>query len=282
MRRLSLTLLVLVHCGASAAFGQSSSRYFPVDHRTPGVAAYWNTAVDPNRCCKMQVTEFLLPAGGEIALLQPGAESALPAPAQGELQVGCTYRARIRGMADFPGIELYPTIELLDHLHAPSGKEREFPVPIEFTAADIEAALQNRLVTKVIYLEQPDLAFPEAQKGGPRTTDYSPRANLMQAADELGRPIAIVRLGGRVPDLANPEPGFYGDGPAAVLSPTPAESPTSSKPSTRRPDDLAVVPTSPRRESPYYDTEEAGQPAANDTPAAASSTARPFPASITR
>jgi len=250
--------MILLHCGISAAYGQSSKRYFPVDHRSPGVAAYWNTAIDPNRCCMMQVVEFLLPAGGEIAILQSGSESALPAPAQGDLQIGCTFRSRISGMTDFPGIELYPTIEMLDHLHAPPGKEREFPVPLEFTAEDIEAALQNRLVTKVIYLEQPDLAFPQAQVGGPRTTNYSPRANLMQAADELGRPIAIVRLGGRLPDLAHPEPGFFGDGPAVILAPSPAKASASSKVELPKPNDLAALPKAPplRRESPWYDAEE--------------------------
>lgn len=272
MRRLLPTLVLLIHCGLSAAYGQESNRYFPVDHRTPGVAAYWNTAIDPNRCCQMQVTEFLLPAGGEIAILQPGAESALPAPAQGELQVGCTYRARISGMTDFPGIELYPTIEMLDHLHAPAGKEREFPVPVEFTAEDIEMALQNRLVTKVIYLEQPDLAVPESQQGGPRVTNFAPRVNLMQRADELGRPIAIIRLGGRIPNLANPEPGFFGDGPAAVLSPSPDKaSKTTQAPAASG--EFAALPAAPplRRESPYYDAED------TDTAPAQTAGAPPFP-----
>ena len=41
---------------------------------------------------------------------------------------------------------------------------------------------------------------------------------VLELAQRDGRPVAIVRLGGRTPDLARPEPGFYGDpAPIAVV-----------------------------------------------------------------
>lgn len=217
MRWTVTSLAVLVQLGVTAVHAQQSNRYFPLDHRSPGKAAVWNTTIDPARCGRVQPVEITVPDGGQVGVLNTAAEVA--SPAQADLEVGRTYRLKVSGLTEYPGVELYPSVEMIDHLHAPAGLEHEYPVPIEITIEDIDAALQNRLVTKVIYLEQSDIAFPEAQEGGPRVTEFSPRANLMQKADERGRPVAIVRLGGRLPDLRNPDPSFLGTGREVKLAP---------------------------------------------------------------
>ena len=133
------------------------------------------------------------------------------------MRVSSIYRLRISDLADFPGVELYPTVELLDRLHPPRGREIEFAIPIALTAQEIGFALQGRLVTKVIYLEQPDRAAPVRNANAARTRVADPRDNALAAADEAGRPMVIVRLGGRLPDAAAPEPGFYGTGAPVQL-----------------------------------------------------------------
>jgi hypothetical protein len=217
MRCSIATLAVLIQLGVSAAQAQESPRYFPLDHRVPGQAAHWNTMIDRSRCGKVQPVEITVPEGGQVSILN--ATDDVSSPAQADLEVGRTYRIKISGLVEYPGVEFYPSVELIDHLHAPAGLEHEFAVPIEITLEDIDAAVQNRLVTKVIYLEQPELAFPASQEDGPRVTEFSPRANLLQAADERGRPVAIMRLGGRQPDLRNPDPGFLGTGREVTLMP---------------------------------------------------------------
>lgn len=217
MRRSFTSLAVLVQLGVTAAHAQELPRYFPLDHRTPGKAAAWNTVIDPSRCGRIQPVEITTPGGGEVTVLNADVTAA--APVQADLEVGRSYRLRISNLTDFPGIEVYPSIEMLDHLHAPPGLEKDFAVPIEITAEDVEAALQNRLVTKVVYLEQPDIAIPKPQSGGLHTTDFAGDVNLLEAADYRGRPIAIIRLGGRQPDLHNPDPAFLGNGRAVQLSP---------------------------------------------------------------
>jgi hypothetical protein len=142
------------------------------------------------------------------------------------------YRLKLASLPEFPGVELYPTVELIDRLHPPCGREAEFPVPIAFTEQELRSAIQGRLVTKVVYLEQPDRAIPERGSNASRTRIARPRENALAAADEAGRPMAIVRLGGRLPDPRAPEPEFFGHGgPIEILAlpPEPAQ-PEESQP----------------------------------------------------
>jgi hypothetical protein len=231
MRRHALHLLIALQAGASIAAAEvpASKRHFPVDVRRPGMAAQWNLAIDPTRQGQMQVCEVAMPNGGTAELYQPsGTLSPLTGVNRALLQVGGTYRFKVSGLPDLPGVEVYPTVELIDHLHAPPGSEQEFPVPLEITAADVLAASQSRMVTKVIYLEQPDLALPVPQEAGLHTTDFSASANLMQVADERGRPVAIVRIGGRVPDARNPDPAFFSTNGAVIVTELPGKANTAA------------------------------------------------------
>lgn len=200
------------------------------------MAAQWNLAIDPTRQGQMQVCEVAMPNGGTAELYQPsGTLSPLSGVNRALLQVGGTYRFKISGVPNLPGVEVYPTVELIDHLHAPPGSEQDFPVPLEITAADIEAASQNRMVTKVIYLEQPDLAIPEPQENGLHTTDFSASTNLMKVADERGRPVAIIRIGGRTPDARNPDPAFFSTNGAVIVTEIPGKASTKTTASVSRP-----------------------------------------------
>ena len=231
MRRHALHLLIALQAGASIAAAEvpASKRHFPVDVRRPGMAAQWNLAIDPTRQGQMQVCEVAMPNGGTAELYQPsGTLSPLTGVNRAVLQVGGTYRFKVSGLPDLPGVEVYPTVELIDHLHAPPGSEQEFPVPLEITAADVLAASQSRMVTKVIYLEQPDLALPVPQETGLHTTDFAASANLMQVADERGRPVAIVRIGGRVPDARNPDPAFFSTNGAVIVTELPGKASTKN------------------------------------------------------
>jgi hypothetical protein len=145
------------------------------------------------------------------------------------LLVGPVYRLRLSDMPDFPGVELYPSIEMIDKLHPPAGREAEFPVVIPFTEEELISAAEGRLVTKVIYLEQPNRASlqPAGKGKAVPPVRVSSRDNPLEVADIHGRPLAIVRVGGRVPDTNRPEPGFFGSGyPVMMIErPAPKEAP---------------------------------------------------------
>lgn len=221
-------ILVLAALWPSAAWSQSTNkgRYFPLNQSTPpGVAGKWSGA-QRGFVPAMQFVRVELPnsagqtGAGEVAFYTSpqGENSVVAAPAVVALRVGSLYRLKISGMQDYPGVELYPTVELIDRLHPPRGREVEFAIPIVLTADEIDSALEGRLVTKVIYLEQPDRAAPVRNTNAARNRLTDPRENLLAVADEAGRPMVIVRVGGRLPDAGDLETGFFGFGdPVQVL-----------------------------------------------------------------
>jgi hypothetical protein len=161
-----------------------------------------------------------LPEGGQISYYTDIAGNHVDADSAAivALQVGSVYRLKLNDLPGFAGAELYPTVELIDRLHPPRGRELEFPIPIAFTAEEISLALSGRLITKVIYLEQPDRAIPARGPMSSRSQFAPPRENILARADEAGRPMAIIRLGGREPDAAAVNSGFFGTGaPVQIL-----------------------------------------------------------------
>ena len=65
----------------------------------------------------------------------------------------------------------------------------------------------------MIYLEQPDYAVPLQSQGITPAVDLPEAENLLAAADHRGRPLAILRLGSRVPDPRSPVDEFYSQAP---------------------------------------------------------------------
>ena len=136
------------------------------------------------------------------------------------LAIGPVYRFRVTEIPGQPGLELFPTIEVVDRLHPPPGEMLRFPIPIELTREELLSAAEGRFITRVIYLEDPMLASPLDEEDEQRWVEAHPGEDPLVVADVLGRPMAIVRLGGRVPDVGEPAPGFmYGAPPVQVYEP---------------------------------------------------------------
>ncbi|WP_231615922.1 hypothetical protein [Novipirellula artificiosorum] len=119
------------------------------------------------------------------------------------LMVGGVYRFRITGIPNAEGAELYPTIELIDRIYPPPGLATSFPILINLDQDDLDAALDGRMVTRVIYLEDPDtaIALPETPKTS-RAIEISEHQDALEVADRFGRPVAIVRIGSVAPPTA--------------------------------------------------------------------------------
>jgi hypothetical protein len=91
-----------------------------------------------------------------------------------------------------------------------------FPIPVVMSQDDLEQALAGRFVTRVIYLEDPRNALPVAQAPGTQDSfDAQPGDDPLRVADALGRPVAILRIGGRTPDdVSRPSMQFLFNCPA--------------------------------------------------------------------
>ena len=221
MRSLALTALALVALtGLTSVQAQErSGKYYPLDHRKPvGEAGRWQVIAHPGIQHYVQPVQIKLPSTGEISFYQGGSPSAVQeAPAQAGMQVGYAYRVKIANIPEHPGLEIYPTIELLGRLHPPMELKDKYPVPVEITDEEIEAVMNDQMVTKVIYLEQPQLANPTHQVDGKMHNEsLDTEVNLLEAADQRGRPIAILRIGGRIPDPQSREDEFYSASPITL------------------------------------------------------------------
>jgi hypothetical protein len=129
------------------------------------------------------------------------------------------------------GAEVFPTIEVVNRLYAPRGQETRFPVIIELTQDDLNQALDGKFVTRVVYLEDPKQALPAKSGEGQEWFDVGPGKDPLAVADVLGRPMAIARLGGRVPEQQEePDLGFlYGCPPVWKYPPRPAVPPPAAE-----------------------------------------------------
>jgi len=163
-----------------------------------------------------QPVELQAPIGASISLAFDNHFSeSMANPVRTGMLIGAVYRLRVTGIPRNEGAEVFPTIELVNRVYPPPGQEPRFPVPIDLTQEDIELALAGKFVTRVIYVEDPNRALPVAQKPGDQTWfEVLPHDNPLEVADRLGRPIAIVRIGGRVPDEATgPDAHFMFNSP---------------------------------------------------------------------
>jgi hypothetical protein len=165
-----------------------------------------------------QPVEIKAPEGAAISLAVGNQfVDATAAPVRVGLLVGQVYRIRVTQIPLAEGVEVFPTIEVIDRLYVPNGQERRFPIPIELSEEDLRLAASGKFVTRVIYLEDPFRAVPVAQQDGSAGWfDVGPGRDPLAAADEMGRPVAILRLGARLPGVGGEtdEAFCYGSPPA--------------------------------------------------------------------
>jgi len=167
-----------------------------------------------------QPVEITAPPGALVSLATAGDFSDLyAAPLHVGLLIAPVYRLRVTNIPRHEGLEVFPTIELVNRLYPPAGQARKFPVPIELTQEDLELALAGKFVTRVIYLEDPQHALPaRLDQEEQNWFDAGPSADPLQVADELGRPIAILCMGGRLPiEDIGPDEEFAGECPPWIM-----------------------------------------------------------------
>jgi uncharacterized repeat protein (TIGR01451 family) len=101
-------------------------------------------------------------------------------------------------------------VEIIGHLHTPTNTDPgKYPVRIVFSEDDLNAAADGgRLITQVVYLEDPEQATPvHLAKDEVPSVELTAAENPLRVAGALGRPMAVIHLGGRVPtpeELAGP------------------------------------------------------------------------------
>lgn len=139
---------------------------------------------------------------GTLITVRPGAPDSrsFASPTMAAFRPGYGYRLQLSQVPELPAdATLSPSLEVLSTLHVPPGlKAEDYPATVQFTVDDIRRAAAGGMITKVVYLEDPFQA-PAIQSGPltPVELDVWPGRNPLEEARARGRPMAILRFGGR-------------------------------------------------------------------------------------
>ncbi len=172
-----------------------------------------------------QPVEIKAPPGALISLaVDHRFDPSQPAPRKAGFLIGAVYRIRVTNIRLAEGLEVFPTIEIIDRLYAPPDQQRRFAIPVDIAEDDLKLAIDGKFVTRVIYLEDPRHALPA--RDDPQMQNWfeaAPGQDPLAVADGLGRPVAILRLGARLPDPSEMQAPafFYGSPPFTALPPAP-------------------------------------------------------------
>lgn len=195
---------------AGSVPGQPPGVYYPHSaDLPPGTVAGDQRVRDPSLRGYYQPVEITGPPGARISLARQGRfGESQAAPVLAGFLIGPVYRLKVTQIPRHEGREIFPTIELVNRLYPPPGRANHFPVPIQLTQQELELALAGRFVTRVIYLEDPQraLGIPD-EPGQQRYFEVGTHEDPLRVADRLGRPMAILRIGSRIPDEATSSPG---------------------------------------------------------------------------
>jgi uncharacterized repeat protein (TIGR01451 family) len=146
--------------------------------------------------------KVLAPPGVRFTLY-PGCRMArmFEEPVVFGLRPGYVYRMELTNLPYQPGRSLYPEVEVHGTLVPRAGmKYMDYPIPLLFTQGDIDRALAGAVITKVIYLEDPEKALPTTiPLDSPVELPDASEQQAIKAAIDNGRLVAIVRLGAKIP-----------------------------------------------------------------------------------
>jgi uncharacterized repeat protein (TIGR01451 family) len=148
---------------------------------------------------------FVGPPSMQVGIYQGAPEGKFyAAPATFGMRPGYLHRVQINNPPGHPGVTLFPTLEVRGTLYLPPKlRAASYPAAVVFTPQEIDRVLQGKLLTKVIYLEDPEKAFAvNTTVDAPIELDAGKGQNPVEAALERGRPMVIVRLGSRHLDPA--------------------------------------------------------------------------------
>ena len=122
------------------------------------------------------------------------------APVVVGLRPGYAYRVKLTDLPEHPGLALFPTLEVYGTLQLPPQlRGPTYPAPFPLAEIDIERVAASSMLTKVIYLEDPEKASPTATRleEAPLESDLPAGSDPWVEARALGRPLVLLRLGGR-------------------------------------------------------------------------------------
>jgi hypothetical protein len=122
----------------------------------------------------------------------------LIAPGKFNFPQGAIYRLKLTDIPGYPGVELYPTLEVAPTMPRTEAFIAHSFIPFQLTDEDFRQVLSGNFVTKVLYL--PNAEYQELALTGVETlvsTRLDPGIDPIVEADRRGSILAIIRLGNK-------------------------------------------------------------------------------------
>ena len=139
------------------------------------------------------------PQGAILLYDTEGLEGELVLPGRLTIPPGKTSQMKLRKIPKMAGIELSMTLEVRPSLPRTQSYVRHNAIPVDLTEEDIDQTANGNLITKVVYL--PDPEFAEAVGNSSVETLVSfrldPSVDPVAEADRRGAVLAILRIGNR-------------------------------------------------------------------------------------
>ncbi|MEW4562388.1 hypothetical protein AB1K70_07675 [Bremerella sp. JC770] len=227
LKTLLLMATFVVLAAANIAKAQSGLVPLYTERLNPGTIGQFQNLKGRGIPGYSQPIKMVLPEGAKIAPVVGGAfADDQPAPQTFGCLIGAVYRFRVTEIPFRPGAELFPSVEVIDRTYPPAGMELQFPIPVHITQEELQLALDGKFITRVIYLENPRTAIPNAYEPGFQPWfEVEPGTDPVVTADSLGRPVAILRLGSRRPTVEDVPGEFTYQSPPIQLFGNPPPAP---------------------------------------------------------
>jgi hypothetical protein len=156
----------------------------------------------PFPVCRTEV-RFTAPAGMKVSWFttQPDGKQgfgpqSLEVPGRYNFLQAAIYRLKLSDIPNRPGVELYPTLEVVPANSRTSTFLAHSAVPVTFTEDDFDQVAAGNFVVKVIYL--PDPQYQDLAATGLAevvSTQLEPGADPIAEAQRRGSILLVVRLG---------------------------------------------------------------------------------------
>ena len=146
---------------------------------------------------------FVAPAGMSISFYAPQADGRpgfgrkdLEVPARYNFAQAAIYRLKLSDIPNRPGLELYPTLEVVPTNARTATFLAHSAVPIAFTEEDFAQVAAGNYVVKVVYL--PDPQYQDLAVAGPAelvSSPLEPGVDPIAEAHRRGSILLVVRMG---------------------------------------------------------------------------------------
>ena len=266
--------------------GGPKAGIMPASYVPPGAVAAVGAITGPgggsgNNAVGRTQVRFTGPDGMKVAWLTQGFDgkptysgAVVEAPGRYNFMQASIYRLKLSAIRGRPGLEVYPTLEVVPSNAKTAAFLAHSAVPIEFTSEDFQEIAEGKYLVKVIYL--PDPQFQELAATGIDqiiSTRLEPGADPILEAQRRGSILLVIRMGNvdqeapntppldcnsptpaptgvvppTMPSAMSPSPTMSIPGlPSnAVLVPSPSPSPSASLPTQVRPGGPSLQPQPP-------------------------------------